>query len=107
MIAKAMIALALLAVPLTACSEHVRQQEQETAKMKELVIPVEGMACSSCANRVKQALASIDGVGETRVSVDEKNVVTHYDPRRLSPDRMIAAINGLGFKAGPLPEVPR
>ena len=45
--------------------------------------------------------------GDTQVSVDEKSVVTHYDPRRLSPDRIVAAINGLGFKAGKPTEASR
>lgn len=94
------LALALVAVPTTACTESHSERVEDKANMKQLVIPVDGMACGSCAERVKKTLVAIDGVGNTNVSVDEKNVVTHYDPRKLSPQRLVAAINGLGFKAG-------
>ena len=94
-----LLAFALVAVPVSACGES-DQRVEDNAHMKEVVIPVEGMACGSCAARIKKVLAAIDGVGETDVSVGKKTVVTHYDPRKLSPERLAAAINGLGFKAG-------
>lgn len=104
---ESVLAVALVTAPATACREGHSDNVKETANMKELVIPVDGMACGSCAARVKKTLVAIDGVGETTVSVDEKNVVTHYDPRKLSPERLVAAIKGLGFKAGAPVEAAR
>lgn len=102
-----LLALALAAGPLPACSNSGGPHAQETQNMKQLVIPVDGMACGSCAARVKKTLTAIDGVGETTVSVEDKSVITHYDPRKLSPSRLVGAINGLGFKAGTPAEATR
>lgn len=73
--------------------------------MKQIVIPIEGMSCGSCANRIKKTLAAIDGVSGIDVSVADKRAVTFYDPSKLAPTRLTAAIDGLGFKAGAPTEV--
>ena len=94
------IPIALAAGFVMACGEPREPSTQERSNMKELVIPVEGMACDSCANRIRKTLLAIDGVGDTNVSFNDKRVVTHYDPRKLSSDRVVAAIKVLGFKPG-------
>jgi hypothetical protein len=63
MIARHLLTVVLAVLPVAACSESRGPQPQETSSMKELMIPVEGMACGSCASRVKKTLTAIDGVG--------------------------------------------
>ena len=102
-----LLVVALLVATVT-CNKSDENHRNQESQMKELMISVEGMACGSCASRVKKALVAMEGVGETHVSIEEKTLVTHYDPAKLSPERLVAAINGLGFKAGaPVAVAPR
>lgn len=92
-------AFALLAT-LSACTNRAAPTADQGAHMKTVVIPVEGMSCAACVARIKKTLTSIDGVGEIEVSLGERSARIHFDPSRLSPDRLVAAINGLGYRAG-------
>jgi Cu+-exporting ATPase len=68
--------------------------------MKTVVIPVEGMSCAACVARIKKTLTSVDGVADIKVSLGERSARVRFDASRLSPDRLVAAINGLGYRAG-------
>ncbi|MBA2540142.1 MAG: heavy-metal-associated domain-containing protein [Deltaproteobacteria bacterium] len=72
--------------------------------MKSVTIPVDGMACDSCAARIGRSLVGIDGVLDVDVRFETKRAVIQYDGRKLEPKHLAAAIRGLGFKAGPVPE---
>ena len=105
---RVLIAVILATVTVAGCSsgepDHAIQKD---ALVKSVTIPVEGMACDSCANRIKKNLTRIDGVLEANVSFDDKYAVIHYDARKLEPKRLASAISGLGFKAGtPVEAVP-
>lgn len=87
----------------TACSDQgasVNDPNDQGANMKTVVIPVEGMSCMACVARVKKTLTSIAGVGDVPVDLAERNARVRFDPSLLAPDRLVAAINGLGYHAG-------
>ncbi len=84
----------------TACNDQKTPADNQQANMKTVVIPVEGMSCVACAARIKKSLTSIAGVGDVQVSLAERNARVHFDPSRVAPDRVVAAINGLGYQAG-------
>lgn len=63
-------------------------------------IPIEGMSCGSCAATVKRTVKAIDGVTEVEVSLEHRGARVSYVAREVSPDRIAAAINQLGYKAG-------
>lgn len=67
--------------------------------MKTVIIPIEGMSCSACAARVRKTLTSIDGVSGVEVNLAERNARVRFDPSKLSPDRLVSAVNGLGYHA--------
>lgn len=75
--------------------------------MKTVLIPVEGMSCVACAASVKKALTSLGGVSKVEVNLAERNARVRFDSTRVSPDRLVAAINGLGYRAGVPAEVNR
>lgn len=85
---------------ITVCNDQKTPADNQQANMKTVVIPVEGMSCVACAVRVKETLTSIAGVGDVQVSLAERNARLRFDPSRLAPDRLVAAINGLGYHAG-------
>lgn len=95
-------ALALIgsAAPLRA-EDSVAPVSQKAADLKTMTIPVEGMVCISCAATVKRTVKAFDGVSAVEVMLTKNSVEVTYDPGRLSPDRVVAAINALGYKASP------
>jgi Cu+-exporting ATPase len=86
--------------PVGACKTQATPTAREEANLMTVIIPVEGMSCVSCAARVKKALAAIDGVGHVEVSLGERRALVRFDSSRLSPDRLVAAVNRLGYHAG-------
>lgn len=91
-----------LAPWLGACANKEPPQGTTTqgVSMKTVIMPIEGMSCSACAARVRRALTSIDGVADVEVNLAERNARVRFDPSKLSPDRLTAAVNGLGYTAG-------
>lgn len=65
-----------------------------------IVIPVEGMACVACAATVKKAVKSLAGVSNVEVSLGARSAKVTYAPDKVSPDRIAAAIDEAGYKAG-------
>jgi copper chaperone CopZ len=63
-------------------------------------IPIQGMSCAACVARVKKALKSIDGVRDVEVRLAQRDARVRYVRARVAPERLAAAINKLGYKAG-------
>jgi copper chaperone CopZ len=85
---------------LTGCKTQETPAASQDATLATVVIPVEGMSCVSCAAAIKNRLRSINGVGDVEVSLGERHARVRFDPSRVSPDRLAAAINDLGYRAG-------
>jgi copper ion binding protein len=68
--------------------------------LKTIVIPVEGMVCFACAATVKKAIQSLDGVVGVEVSLEKRNAKVTYAANKVSADRIAAAINQAGYRAG-------
>ena len=73
--------------------------------LKTVIIPVEGMVCVACAATVKKTLKSLDGVFRVEVSLEKRTAQVTYAANKLSSDRIVAAVNKLGYKAGTPREV--
>ncbi len=65
----------------------------------EIVFPIEGMSCASCQLRVDEALRTIDGVKAAHVNLLAHRASVRFDPRRVSPDDLVAAVERVGFDA--------
>jgi len=74
--------------------------QANVAQEKTVTIPIEGMVCMLCAGRVKRTLKALEGVLEVAVSLEHQSAQVRYVETAVSPERLVAAINGLGFKAG-------
>ncbi len=83
---------------------HLAQASSTTstqaAELKTVTIPVEGMSCVACAAQIRRTVRAIDGVSSAEVVFATRSVRVTYVPDRLSPDRVAAAINALGYRAG-------
>jgi copper chaperone CopZ len=57
--------------------------------------------------RVTSAIQAVDGVKDVDVSLAEKRAQVTYDPARVKPAALVAAIKEAGYEAGePVPVTP-
>ena len=82
-----------------AAGAPVAQSDQQIGP-KFVVIPIEGMICISCAATIKGAIKKMEGVFNVEVNLENRTARVTYLPAKLAPDRIIAVINKLGYKAG-------
>jgi copper chaperone CopZ len=66
-----------------------------------LRVKIPGMDCPACVLNIQAVLKKQAGVTEARVSFDTKEAVVQYDATKISPEKIIAAIDETGFKVEP------
>jgi len=86
--------------------ESSRPSVTEEADLQTVIIPIEGMSCAACVARVKRALTSIDGVVDVEVNLVDRNARVRFAKSKLAPDRLVSAVNGLGYRVGTPTEAP-
>lgn len=59
---------------------------------------VEGMTCGGCEAAIEIKLRNIDGVESAEASHEKGSAVVRYDPTKVTPDRIVSAIEDLGYK---------
>lgn len=64
--------------------------------MENLTLQIDGMSCGHCVSRVEKALSKLEGVDVQNVEVGAAEMC--YDPSRVSPDKILEAVDGLGFE---------
>ena len=68
--------------------------------LRTVIVPIEGMICIACAATVKRAIKSLDGVQQVEVNLEKRIATVTYARNLLSADRIAAAVNRAGYKAG-------
>ncbi|GIV98366.1 MAG: copper-translocating P-type ATPase [Herpetosiphonaceae bacterium] len=66
-------------------------------KEKQLTLPVTGMTCASCVNRVERALKKLPGVNEAAVNLATEQATVVFDPTQASAQQLISAIEDRGY----------
>ncbi len=66
-----------------------------------LKVKISSMDCAACAVSIQTKLRRQAGVVNANVNYDTKQAVVQYDTTKLSPEKIIAAIDETGFKAEP------
>lgn len=62
-------------------------------------IPVTGMTCAACQARVQKSLAKQPGVNDASVNLMMATATVTYDPTTVTPEALVAAIEGAGYGA--------
>jgi P-type Cu+ transporter len=70
----------------------------ESKDPERLELPIEGMTCSSCAGRVEKSLNELDGV-EATVNFATERASVSFDPARVAAERLVEAVEGVGYSA--------
>ncbi len=67
--------------------------------MERIAFAVEGMSCAACVRRVETALTKVPGAAEAAVNLATGKVSVDYDPARVAPVDLIAAVEKAGYVA--------
>jgi len=76
----------------------------DTPNPERLELPVQGMTCASCANRIERRLNKLEGVTATVNYATEKAAV-EFEAGAVSTDDLIGAVEAAGYRAT-LPRSP-
>ena len=65
--------------------------------METKTLKIEGMTCGGCVASVQRVLAALDGVERAEVSLDRKEATVSYEPGRVTPGDLKAAVEDAGY----------
>ncbi|MBI4445428.1 MAG: heavy-metal-associated domain-containing protein [Acidobacteria bacterium] len=77
----------------------VKPSSIHVAELKTSIFRVEGMTCGGCAAGLRAIMKKIDGVQKVKASYEERKAIVTYNPAKIKPDQIIAAIEKLGYSA--------
>lgn len=60
-----------------------------------------GLHCAACAGLIEDALAQVDGVESARVHAGARRAQVRWDPDRVRPSALLAAVRQAGYGAAP------
>jgi Cu+-exporting ATPase len=63
-----------------------------------LNLPIRGMTCGNCARGVQQTLTRTPGVVRAAVDHVAASAQVEYDPERVKPEELAAAVRELGYE---------
>jgi P-type Cu+ transporter len=75
----------------------------ETPTTAQLELPVEGMTCASCVNRIERFLKRTPGVEEAVVNLATEVATIHYLPDQVGRAELVGAIEQAGYDVRPGP----
>ncbi|MEJ7718563.1 MAG: cation transporter [Thermoleophilaceae bacterium] len=68
------------------------------ATTQRLELPIEGMTCASCANRIERQLNKLDGV-EATVNYATEKAAVEFDPAHVDTQDLLGAVAATGYNA--------
>jgi Cu+-exporting ATPase len=77
--------------------EEGRMLAKPRRSKNEATIRIKGMHCATCADTVKEALESLEGVEEARVNLATEKATFVYDPKAVSMDDAERSIRESGY----------
>lgn len=69
------------------------------AAPRSVTLEVKGWSCGACASATRIALKKLDGVTEVTTDAQKAEAIVSYDDARLTPQKMIEAVEKIGYKA--------
>ena len=72
----------------------------------EIQLPIEGMTCASCVNRIERFLTRTDGVETATVNLATEMATIRYLPDRADHDALVGAVEAAGYEVRRAPERP-
>jgi Cu+-exporting ATPase len=66
-----------------------------------VALPIEGMTCASCVNRIERFLRKTPGVTDATVNLATEVATIHYLPETAGRSELVAAIEAAGYELKP------
>ncbi len=76
------------------------------APSAEIQLPIEGMSCASCVNRIERFLLKTPGVAEASVNLATETATIRYLPEIAGLDELARAIEAAGYDVRDVPKPP-
>src|SRR5437762_7820445 len=67
----------------------------------EVQLPIEGMTCASCVNRIERFLKRTPGVEDAVVNLATEVATIHYLPDQVGRSELVGAIEAAGYDVRP------
>jgi len=64
-------------------------------------LPITGMTCAACANRIEKTLAKQAGVNSASVNFATEHATVSFDPKATNVGSLVEAVRGAGYDAHP------
>jgi Cu+-exporting ATPase len=64
---------------------------------QQIQLPVTGMTCASCVNRVEKALKKVPGVSAASVNLSSEQAAVSYDAAQVAPAQLLQAVEHAGY----------
>ena len=64
----------------------------------EIILPIEGMTCASCVNRIERFLKKTPGVEEAAVNLATEKATVRVDPGVAGRDELVKAVEAAGYE---------
>lgn len=77
--------------------DHVRSETEK------VVIPIRGMSCASCVNRIQTELSKLDGVHKAAVNLLTESATVEFDPTRIGFGALKKSIEQVGYAVSETP----
>jgi Cu+-exporting ATPase len=80
--------------------------QPEISRPIEIVLPIEGMTCASCVNRIERFLSRTPGVEQAAVNLATERATVLVDPAVAGRDELVKAVEAAGYevRAEPIAE---
>lgn len=66
--------------------------------LRRIELPVEGMSCASCVNRVEEGLLKTAGVSAVQVNFASERALVAFDAAQATLTDLVAAVGGAGYE---------
>ena len=78
--------------------ENAMENSTANAMESKVTIPIAGMSCAACAQRVERSLKNLEGVSEASVNFATEKATVTFQPQTIRLPEIRAAIEKAGYK---------
>ncbi len=71
----------------------------EEIKPNQVTIPIGGMTCAACAQRIEKTLNKLEGISKASVNLATEKAMVEYDPQAVRLSGIKQAIEKIGYQA--------
>jgi Cu+-exporting ATPase len=68
------------------------------AKTQKVILPVQGMSCASCVNRIRETLRQVPGVVTVNINFATEKATVEYILGKVTIEELARAIEAAGYK---------